>query len=143
MCGQIRHLFGVETEAPTASSADRKHRRMAPISLLLLWPLRKAAVIPAALLSSLALGAAFGSFDLARKGTRLLLPHSTSKRSGTDAVAAASAATVAGGMLTLRELLFAPRAVPLPALRVDGAAQHLGERLRNASVLFLVRRHMS
>lgn len=103
---------------------------------LLLWPLRKAAVIPAALLSATAIGAAFGTFDLSRRSVSTLIPRH-GIRAGTDSVSAAAAALSAGTVLAVREMLFAPRAVAPPHLPLEGVPMRT--RLSNATQLFMVR----
>ena len=125
------------------------------------WPLRKAALVPAGecvyvsaeamhgayrhglipslfddavAISAVALGAAVGSFDLTKRVVASVLPAKTPRRPGSSTVAWSSAIASGSGILVLRELFFAPPVVPGPALPVD-ASVPLVVRLRNAGMI--------
>ena len=105
---------------------------MAPF-ILILFSMRKIAMLPAATVSLLALGAAFGSFNLARKSLGLAFPPKGAPRPGSDLVAGGASLTVASFLVAIREVLFAPTPVPPPALPLGGLP--LMSRLRNAALL--------
>ena len=108
-------------------------------SALLLWPVRKAALLPAVVLGGAALGAAYGSFDLSRRAASAVvaLPRAGAERPGTAPFAAFTSLTFTTLVVAAREAMFAPAPVPTPLLPVD-AGPWL-QRLRNAASL--VRHH--
>jgi hypothetical protein len=108
-------------------------------SALLLWPVRKAALLPAVVLGGAAVGAAYGSFDLSRRAacTVVTLPPAGAERPGTAPFAAFTSLTFTTLVVAAREAMFAPAPVPTPLLPVDSGPWL--QRLRNAASL--VRHH--
>lgn len=102
---------------------------------ILLWPLRKAAVVPALLFTSAAVGAAYGSFDLSRRLALAFVevPERKREKDGTVAFALFTSLTFTGLVVAAREALFAPAPVPTPLLSVDSGP--LLQRLSNAGRL--------
>ncbi len=112
-------------------------KNMPPFTAILLWPLRKAAVLPAIAIGSLAAGAAFGSYDLSRRAASALVAAPAppaQQRGGTGSFAAAASLTVTALVVAAREALFAPAPVPSPRLPLDDSVP-LAQRLRNAARL--------
>jgi hypothetical protein len=106
---------------------------------LLLWPLRKAALLPAAVLSSAAFGAAYGSYDLSRRAMSALvpLPAQGAERPGTTPFSLFTSFTFTCLVVAAREALLAPAPIPTPLLPVDSGP--FLQRLRNSALL--VRHH--
>jgi hypothetical protein len=105
------------------------------MSALILWPLRKAALLPAAVLGGAALGAAYGSYDLSRRAACAVipLPPPGAERPGSEPFATFTALSFTALLVAAREAVFAPAPVPTPLLPVD-AGPWLA-RLRNAAAL--------
>ena len=105
---------------------------MSFIPFLLSWPLRKAALIPVAAISACAVGAAFGSFDLSRRATALLLPSGAEaqQRPYTTLVSSVAATGVAAAIVSVREVLLAPAPVP-PLVLPTGPSVAAMQRIRN------------
>jgi hypothetical protein len=108
-------------------------RGMAPFPAWLLWPLRKAAIIPVVGITLGAASALYGSFDLSRRVLAFAAPPHQPRRTGSNAVAYSAAAALAGTVIGAREMLFKPVIPQAPDLPLDGVP--LQVRLRNASVL--------
>lgn len=109
------------------------------LSALLMWPVRKVALLPAVVLGGAAVGAAYGSFDLSRRAACAVvtLPPPADERPGSAPFAAFTSLTFTTLVVAAREAIFAPAPVPTPLLPVD-AGPWL-QRLRNAASL--VRHH--
>jgi hypothetical protein len=105
---------------------------MAPF-FLVFFSLRKLAYLPIAAVSTVALGAAWGSFDLSRRTVAMLLPPAGSPRPGSSFVAGGASCTVGALIVALREVLFSPAPVAAPALPPAGAP--LAQRLQGAALL--------
>lgn len=105
---------------------------MAPFWIV--WPLRKAAAVPAVAIGAAALGAAVGSFDLTRSLTSMVVGRSRTSRRGTTFVATSAALGIGAGVVALREALFAPLVVPPPVLPIDGQVS-MAMRIQNASII--------
>lgn len=104
---------------------------MAPL-IVVLFSLRKLAYLPAATVSAIALGAAFGSFDLTRRCFSFAFPPHGTPRPHAALVAGGASLTVASALVAIREALFAPARVPPPAVPAGGP---LLARLRSAALL--------
>jgi hypothetical protein len=119
----------------------------------LLWPLRKAALLPAVGITFAAAGGALGSFDLAKKLSKAVLPSDPTLPAGTKKAGGGgkggsaadprpplivylSSAAGAAAVVAVRELMFAPVVPPAPVLPVDGSVP-MQARLRNAAVMAL------
>ena len=116
------------------------HPRGMPFFLsLLLWPVRKAALLPAAVLGGVAVGAAFGSYDLSRRAacSFIALPSDIEARPGTQAFSLFTSLSFTTLLVAAREALFAPAPVPAPLLPLESGP--ILQRLRNAAAL--VRHH--
>ena len=109
------------------------------ISFILMWPLRQAATIPALIITTTVLGAAWGSFDLSRRFTVAIVPRRAGAPPPSAVLCSATAMTCGGAVLWIREGLFAPRVIPPPALSIDVGP--LMTRAANAATIFRVRRH--
>jgi hypothetical protein len=101
-----------------------------PAPFVVLLSLRKLAYLPVATVSAVALGAAFGSFDLTRRAVASLFPPAGRARRGAVYVNAGASLTVASFLLAIREVVFLPAFVPPPAVPLGGPSL---ERLRGAA----------
>lgn len=88
---------------------------MTPIPWWLLWPLRSAALVPVVAVTTVVVGSAVGTFDLARKVVGASLSRPAKPRKYTGVVALGSAAAVAGAVVAVRETVFKPFVPPPPA----------------------------
>jgi len=102
----------------------------------ILWPLRKAAIIPVVVLTVGVTGASFGSFDLARRGLGAFMPSAKKERKLTRVVAGGAAVTAMGAAVVVREALFPPHVPAPPSLGLSGSLP-LAQLIRNATATAL------
>jgi hypothetical protein len=100
---------------------------------LIVWPLRKAAVLPAIAIGAVVLGGTVGAFNMTHRVLSLVFPVRV-RKSGSGAVAWSAAIASGSGVIAIRELFFRPPIAPPPALPVD-ASLPFAVRLKNAGLL--------
>jgi hypothetical protein len=105
-----------------------------PPPWLVLLPLRKAAAVPALLVTGAAVGAAYGTFDLSRRFTAIFVGRP--RHGATPPPAWAAAGVAAAAVTAFRERFLAPAVPKPPVLPLEGVPMDI--RLRNLMVLALV-----
>ena len=89
---------------------------MAP--LWILWPLRKAATIPIAIISSVGFGAAWGSYELTQGVFHTILPAPRKPREWTQTVAMTTAIFIGAGVVGFSRSFLRP-AIPPYVVHAD------------------------
>jgi NADH:ubiquinone oxidoreductase subunit 6 (subunit J) len=111
---------------------------MAPLPFhLLLWPLRKAAIIPSVAVLSGIVFAYVGAADISYTVSKILLPskHSGTQKTdanGTQAVASSVALSLSAAIVTVRELYFKP-AIAAPPTPPAAASQSFTAQMSSAT----------
>lgn len=85
---------------------------MAPFAAFLLWPLRKAAVVPIALISAAAGGACWGAYELTRMSVHIIAPPPRRPRDGTAAIGVGAALGAGGAITAISRVALRPLTPP-------------------------------
>lgn len=112
---------------------------MAPWSILLWWPLRKAALVPAVVIGVGCVAGFVGAADLSVRAARLVGAGTKKKpeelNKGTQAIAGTVAVSVSAAIVSIREAYFKPAAPPALNLPVESVP--ISVRLSNASRMMM------